>query len=328
MSLRKKVYSFPFQVCILFCLLHAQACDKELIVVNNTTEMLPRLSAYAIFEGDPSDMIPTDSFTLYELATQLFSDYAEKQRLIKLPKGEVITPISDGLPDFPSGTMLVKTFFYYNDKRDTSKGNKIIETRLLIKMNSGWSVGTYLWNEEQTDAVLITTGIDKTMNWIDDAGRPKVISYHVPGNSECSTCHQSNRTIIPIGPKIRNLNIDVTRHGTTVNQLRYFNALNLMSNVTPSSFHELPNWKNSSYSLEERTRAYLDVNCAHCHSAGGFAAYEEIYMGYDTPLTDSKIVRRKTAIISKLESGAMPKLGTTLVDAEAVELIRSYIKSL
>lgn len=324
----KKPYSLLFCACLLLSLLLNQSCDKELISVANDAEMLPLLSEYNIFKGDPSKLIPTNDFALYELATQLFSDYAEKQRLIKIPTGHTITPISDGLPDFPLGTIIVKTFFYYNDKRDTTKGRKIIETRLLVKTNSSWSVGTYLWNDEQTDAVLITTGLDKTMNWIDKAGRPKVISYHVPGNPECITCHQSNGAVIPIGPKIRNLNINVTRNGTITNQLQYLNELNLMSNVTPSSFNVLPNWENPSYTLAERTRAYLDVNCAHCHSAGGFASDEKIGLSYDISLSDSRIATKKTSIVSKIESGQMPKLGTTLVDEGALELIKSYMKSL
>ena len=36
-----------------------------------------------------------------------------------------------------------------NDERDETLGQKIIETRLLIKDSKGWSVADYLWNEEE-----------------------------------------------------------------------------------------------------------------------------------------------------------------------------------
>ncbi|HEY5826323.1 MAG TPA: c-type cytochrome [Cyclobacteriaceae bacterium] len=290
--------------------------------------MLPRLSDYHIFQGNPSQLVPSPDFTLYELSTQLFTDYAEKQRLIKIPFGQVINPIDNKLPDFPSGTLLVKTFYYYHNNQDTSKGKQLIETRLLIKSESGWSVGTYLWNEQQTDADLITSGLDKHITWTNDKGVARTINYHVPANKECTTCHQSQNAIIPIGPKMRNLNIAVERNGASINQLDYFNQLNLMDNANPSSFNALPDWKNTSHTLEERIRAYFDVNCAHCHNAGGFASDKNIHLSFEVPLEDSRITHKRSSITNKFESGAMPKLGTTIVDEEALALIKEYMRSL
>src|SRR5258705_12775464 len=99
----------------------------------NTAGFLPQLSAYHIFKGNPQNLVPEAGFHAYTLATSLFTDYAEKQRLIRLPAGTKMTKIDEDLPDFPDSTIIVKTFFYYNDKRDTTKGRRIIETRLLIK---------------------------------------------------------------------------------------------------------------------------------------------------------------------------------------------------
>ena len=118
--------------------------------------LLPKISAYNIFTGDPVALTPGNGFQLYELATGLFTDYAEKQRLIKLPAGTAITAIHDGLPQFPDGTILVKTFYYFNDKRNAAAGKRLIETRLLIKNNGLWTAGAYVWNNEQTDAVPVS----------------------------------------------------------------------------------------------------------------------------------------------------------------------------
>ena len=95
--------------------------------------LLPRISDYKIFAGNPVALTPGNGFQLYELATGLFTDHAEKQRLIKVPAGKKIVAVSDGLPQFPDSTILVKTFYYFNDKRDTLKGKRLIETRLLVK---------------------------------------------------------------------------------------------------------------------------------------------------------------------------------------------------
>ncbi|MBT1688674.1 hypothetical protein [Dawidia soli] len=305
------------------------ACNEDgLAHIDNTATMQPVLSEYQIFEGKPSALNPAAGFHLYELSTELFSDYAEKQRLVKVPSGQRLTPRQDDLPDFPDGTILVKTFYYYHDKRDTSKGRQLIETRLEIKSGDRWNVGTYLWNPAQTDARLVTSGLNKTVNWIDEHGIGKVISYHVPSNHECGTCHSSNDVIIPIGPKLRNLNTDVSRDGAVVNQLAYFQQQGVLGDVDPAQITALPRWQDTTYGLQDRARAYLDMNCAHCHRRGGFEDGDRLRLGYDTPLSDTGISGQRDNIIDQLSEGRMPLIGTSMVHGEALELIRSYIKSL
>lgn len=312
-----------------FCLFLFGTCDDDRLVhIANTLEMNQDLSGYAIFQGDPVDLMPAEDFHVYELATELFTDYAEKQRLIKLPAGFTLKANGEGLPDFPEGTILVKTFYYYNDKRDPSNGKKVIETRLEIKSNGRWNVGTYLWNKDQTDATLITTGINKTINWIDDQGNGRVIAYRVPSNNECATCHQASGQIIPIGPKLRNLNMDVERNAIEVNQLQHLQQTGILDGVDPISIPSLPRWKNTSEPLDRRARAYLDVNCAHCHNANGIASGTKLVLNYDTPYQGTDIGDRRNAIVSNMERGSMPRLGTSIVDDEGLELIRAYIKNL
>jgi uncharacterized repeat protein (TIGR03806 family) len=323
--MRKKKLKCLLLLPIAVLVLHA--CD-ELSLIENKIEMAPRLSDYGIFKGQPSDLTPTEDYKLYELSTGLFTDYAEKQRLIKIPAGTMLNAVNDGLPEFPEGTILAKTFFYYNDARDTLKGKKIIETRLLIKSGESWNVGTYIWNEEQSDAKLVSVGVDKTINWVDRVGKARVISYHIPGKNECTTCHQSSDVILPIGPKIRNLNITVSRNGQSVNQLEHLANSHVMENTDPSSFGVLPDWKNTQFSISARARAYLDVNCAHCHNEKGFAPGEHLFLSYELSLEDSRIAHKKGTIVDKIESGEMPKIGTTIVDEEALVLIKNYVDSL
>jgi uncharacterized repeat protein (TIGR03806 family) len=309
--------------------LYFQSCKKDdLLESENNIEMYARLSDYNIFQGNKSDLIPTNGYELYEISTQLFSDYAEKQRLIKIPVGSKMTASDDGLPDFPDGTILVKTFYYFKDKKDISKGKKIIETRLLIKNNSKWNVGTYLWNDEQTDGILLTTGLNKSVNWIDEIGKGNVISYHIPNNRECATCHNSSDEIIPIGTKIRNLNMDVVRSNTTINQLTYFQNIGILNSINPSSFSQLPNSHNSSLPIPDRARAYLDVNCAHCHSQNGNASGTGLYFSYDLSLGETNITNKKTQIKNMMSAGDMPRLGTTIIDEESLLLVKAYIESL
>src|ERR1700733_1765311 len=126
---------------------------------------LPLLSDYHIYKDNLSNLAPETGFHTYLLATPLFTDYAEKQRLIHLPEGTKMTQTGEGLPDFPDGAMLVKTFYYYNDKRDTTRGRRIIETRLMIRSAGKWSAATYAWNEAQTDATLQKSSSNTNVSW-------------------------------------------------------------------------------------------------------------------------------------------------------------------
>jgi len=324
-----KIKVLIFMSIAMTLTLYFQSCKKDdLSDSENSIQMPGKLSDYNIFQGNQSDLIPDKGYEPYEISTQLFSDYAEKQRLIKIPGGRKITASNDGLPDFPDGTTIVKTFYYVNDKRDISKGKKIIETRLLIKSGSRWNVGTYLWNNEQTDANLLTTGLNKTVNWINESGTGRVITYHIPNDRECATCHNSGNAVIPIGPKIRNLNIDVVRSSATINQLTYFQNIGILNQMNPASFSRLPDSHNTSFSIPERARAYLDVNCAHCHSQNGKASGTGLYFGYDLPLSETNITNKKNQIKNMMSAGDMPRLGTTIIDEESLSLIKAYIKSL
>jgi len=311
-------------------LLVFQSCQKDGLsdAADSQMTFLPKLADYNIYKDNLRDLIPNDGFRLYQLGSSLFTDFSEKQRLIKVPSGTQLKFIDNGLPNFPDGTIIVKTFYYFNDKRDASKGKRIIETRLLIKEAGVWNVADYLWNEEQTDATLIEDGINTMVNYINENGQGKVIAYHVPSNRECATCHLKNETIVPIGPKLRNLNLSVETPLGTVNQLSYFQDVDLLEKFDLSTLVATPDYHNPDVSTELRARAYLDINCGHCHKQDGFAADEGLMLSYEVLLDESKIRERKRAIVNHLKEGEMPSLGTTVLDEKGIELIEEFINSL
>jgi uncharacterized repeat protein (TIGR03806 family) len=314
-------------VCaVLYCL---NSCSKDdLSDYTRTTEFKTNLSEYNIFSGQPNGLVPQSGFQEYSLATQLFTDYAEKQRLISVPAGTKLNKIDNDLPDFPEGTMIVKTFYYFNDKRDPTLGKRIIETRLLIKTSGIWNAATYLWNDQQTDARLLESGTDKPVNWIMETGEKRVISYHVPNSRECATCHNSNGSITPIGPKIRNLNFIVNNNGSGINQLQHLQDVGILNDFDHTQMEALPQAFDSNFTLAERGRAYMEINCAHCHNPAGDAKKTDLFMQYTTPLTNTGILDNKNKIIKKTHNGEMPLLGTTIIDEKGVQLIKDYINSL
>jgi uncharacterized repeat protein (TIGR03806 family) len=312
---------------VLLCvsIMTVQSCEKDAI---EPTGFLLKLSDYNVYQGNISDLVTNEDYNIYELSSPFFSDYAEKQRLIKIPNGTLINAVDDELLDFPEGTIIVKTFYYFKDKRDETKGKKVIETRLLIKENNDWKTATYLWNDDQTDANLISVGLNKAVNWIAETGEAKAISYHIPSNAECATCHQSSEKMVPIGTKVRNLNIDVVRNNVTQNQLIYLQNEGILNNVTPTNFGTTPNYRDINLTLEARSRAYLDINCAACHTENGFAATSVYNFDYTKSLENTGILDNKNKIINQMEIGEMPQSGAALVHVEGLELIKSFVESL
>lgn len=288
--------------------------------------LLPRISDYKIFADEPVALTPGNGFQLYELAAGLFTDYAEKQRLIKLPAGKTIVAVNDGLPHFPDSTILVKTFYYFNDKRNLSKGKRLIETRLLVKNNGQWIAGTYVWNEAQTDAVLATKGAATAVSWIDETANARNITYRIPAPKDCASCHNSNNLLMPAGFKMRNINRNVVRNNATVNQLQYLQHTGVLSPVDPFAFSSLPDWQNEKYTIPERVRAYFEMNCAHCHNDKGSCARSPVRFGWEIPPADTRIENKKIRIINLMKKGRMPRIGTTIVDAEALALIKKYFQ--
>lgn len=295
-----------------------------------TIDFEDSLSAYNIFEGSLADLIPSNDFQLLELSSILFTDYAYKQRLVKVPDGTQMIRLNDGSIDFPDGTILTKTFFYYKDERDTSLGKRIVETRLLIKKTDKWNVATYLWNQAQTAATLALNGVDTQVSWINANGNSPSTLYHVPNENECMTCHQSNSNMIPLGSSLRNLNRMVDRNGVSLNQINHLQSVGTLSNFPVSQVPQMVNYNDLNAALSERGRAYLAMNCAHCHNPTAWEATteREFDFRYETPLGQTGIMFEEGKIMDALLDREMPFIGTTILDQEGVDLIIEYLESL
>jgi uncharacterized repeat protein (TIGR03806 family) len=308
--------------------LYLPCCQAKAGGFTDGLVLLPRISDYQVFQGNPANLVPTPAFQRYELATGLFTDHAEKLRLMHLPAGQQLTALDDGLPQLPDGIILMKTFYYYHDKRTPAKGRRLIETRILVKQAGQWQGGTYVWNTAQTEAVLTTRASVVPVSWIDAAAQQKQVNYQVPAMSDCGTCHRANKQLQPIGIKIRNLNREVVQDGKPVNQLQYWLQQGILQTTDLTRFTRLPAGDQAAYTLEDRVRAYLDVNCAHCHSDAGSCSMAGLRLGYEVPLENTRIIAKRKSIIHQLEKGRMPRVGTSVVDTEGVRLIRAYVKKL
>lgn len=315
----------------------------------------PKLSDYGFFEEPISLHIPVESIFPYRISTSLFTDYAFKSRFIVLPNDEKIKYINSEMFDFPVGTVFIKTFYYPSDFRTPDINWQIIETRLLIHTPEGWTGYPYIWNKEQTDAILEIAGDRQEVSWIDKSGSSQSVNYLIPNFNMCKGCHVINNVFQPIGPKPRLLNCENKYNGLHKNQLRKMIEMDMVVDLPPIPDVQITaEWNNPNYPLDERARAYLDVNCAHCHSKYGPAKTSGLFLNYhENDLTKLGIFKapvaagrgsgglqynivpgkpNKSIFIFRMESNdpgvLMPESGRKMVHKEGVELIREWIKEL
>ncbi len=155
--------------------------------VNVPEKPYEKLSDYGFFTGDLANLEPNDRVLPYDLNSPLFTDYAHKARFVWMPDGTSAAYTPEDVLNFPEGTVLIKNFYYQNDETDASKGQHIIETRLLINRSSGWEALGYIWNEDQTEALHEVVGGIKDVSWVNAEGVSQTIDYVIPNKNQCKT---------------------------------------------------------------------------------------------------------------------------------------------
>lgn len=342
-------------IAAAFCLGAAPAPPRGVSLETLLAEApAPKLSDYGLFQ-DAGARRPSPGVTPYALNTPLFTDYAEKFRMVWMPPGAKARYRTDQALDFPVGTVLVKTFAYPADLRRPAEGVRYVETRLLIHKAGGWAAQTYVWNAEQTEAVLKRAGARFDVSFTDLAGRARTIEYGVPNQNQCKECHQLDKAISPIGPKARNLNGDYAYAGGAENQLVHWTRTGLLTGApSPAKAPRTARWDDPHESLDGRARAYLDANCAHCHNPRGVASNSGLFLSLEErgapqigigkgPVAagrgsgdlkvdiapgdpDASILAYRMA---STEPGVMmPELGRSLTHDEGLALIRDWIKAM
>ncbi|MFC7356580.1 fibronectin type III domain-containing protein [Jejudonia soesokkakensis] len=288
------------------------------------------LSEMNLFTTTMADLEPASGVQLYELNTTLFTDYTTKQRLIKLPEnGKLQYNGDDLLPSYPDETLIAKTFYYNIDDRDPSLGKKIIETRIFLKIDGIWEVGDYIWNESQTEATYTENGSEINISYIDTEGVTQDVEYLIPSKQDCFTCHNNNTITMPIGMKLRSMNFTPSYVGQ--NQLDFFISNGLLEGLASSNgIGTLADWTDTNLDINDRGRAYLDMNCAHCHNPNSASAgVSGMDLRLETPYPDTNIYQKRDGIQirfgSTLEGYRMPVLGRTVVHEEAFTMLMEYL---
>ncbi|HVJ00518.1 MAG TPA: SO2930 family diheme c-type cytochrome [Sphingomonas sp.] len=368
-------------LAFLFGLLLVAACSRAPDVVTFHAEDNPEnLADWGLFTISDGRITPHAGMVTYELATPLFSDYAQKWRTVFVPKGASATYDPVNAFAFPVGTIVTKTFYYTVPTSAAEPGTsaevvkmtpatyqtgvggldlahvRLIETRLLVRRAKGWVALPYVWNADQTEATLQRAGAAVPLTFIDGSKRTDFV-YTVPNANQCAGCHVTDhrtRAFEPIGLKARHLNRTFPGPGGEINQLRRLAALHYLTGLPDAGVPQDAAWQDAAAPLDARARAYLDINCAHCHSATGPARVSGLWLDRQNadpralgvckpPVAAGKGAGDRAFDIvpgdahgsilpfrmASTDPGAMmPETGRSLTHAEGVALIDRWIDTL
>ncbi len=266
----------------------------------------PLLSDWGMMVSDGRSLTLSDGVLAYDLNTPLFSDYAHKQRTIWMPDGVTATYREGEVLDFPVGTVITKTFYYPRGeagdevRMTTTQAEgwrpdgldlaniRLIETRILVHREAGWLALPYIWNTDQTEAVLQRAGDLQHLTLVSEDGSRQPLPYAVPNANQCAGCHAVNNTtrlIQPIGPAPRHINREFAYAGGSRNQLTalveagYLDRHPALDGAPQAAVYTDP-----GQSLDDRARSYLDINCAHCHNPVGPADTSGLHLNADAPV--------------------------------------------
>lgn len=279
----------------------------------------------------------TEGIVSYSVNTPLWSDGAEKERGLSLPPGAAMAYKPDGPFELPVGSVLIKTFLL---------AGRPVETRLLLRGTDQWRGITYRWNAAGTDADLLTSELTETI-----AGQ----TWYFPSRSDCMACHTLvSGQLLGINARQLNRQHELLGGGQPVAQLDELTRLGYLEGA-PAPQSELPRFPavtDETASVGARARAYLDVNCAHCHRPGGIAnATQDLRHGVkladtlacgkpamqgDLGVPGAQIVApgtpAKSTLLLRMErldrTVRMPNLASSAIDMDAVALLRRWIGSL
>ena len=193
----------------------------------------------------------------YEVNAPFWSDNAKKARYFVLPDGKQLEYSEKGNWRVPIGSTIIKHF-----KLQVGRKIKFVETRLIKRTKDGWEAATYVWDNQEKEAELMTGG--KQFEYWNQSG---VQSWHAPSASECASCHVDASGYV-LGMTTAQLNRDVDGTNQISNWVKK-GLVSLPKEIDLNNADRYCSPFDKDADLETRARVYLDVNCAMCHQPNG-----------------------------------------------------------
>ena len=252
----------------------------------------------------------------YDVSHPLRNDFARKLRHIHVPatgsardgyKALAVTLKDDAALrpheyNIPENTRFYKTFFAQRRLKDGSVVYRPVETRIIVvRYGREPLFGTYVWNNEQTEARLLAEPYRDGTPWKDlvltepfDESREGIErKYVVPARHRCVQCHQgtaSKSFVLGFAPY--QIQFDETSWnaggGATsrearsqMDRLATYGILSAEAAAYRPSLLDLPrqegldgSQRNEVWDLTLGAQSFFLGNCAHCHNPSGYAYTE------------------------------------------------------
>jgi uncharacterized repeat protein (TIGR03806 family) len=310
---------------------------------------MPALLSQTGAFADTRRLVPAPGLIPYDIVVAFWSDGAQKRRWVSIPPGG-IRYSSTGDWVFPKGTVFIKTFELPTDASHPAMRRRL-ETRLLVRDSGGGVYGAlYQWRADLSDADLLADARVEPIRVKSADGRMHEQNWYYPSRKDCVTCHNPNTSGV-LGVKARQMNRRYAYpSGITDNEIRTWNHLGLFSTDVPdadlASLTTLAAADDTTRSVQDRARSYLDANCSQCHRPNGTVAYFDAR--YDTPLDRQQIIDGAVLLdegidrprvisphdiwrsilymrVDTVDEIRMPPIARETIDARGVALLREWI---
>ena len=322
-------------------------------------EFPQQLSQTGLF-ADTARQAPAPGVRPFAINHAQWQDGATSQHFLALPEHSQVTVFNEPQPvgvlamfnsrlHYPAGTVLAKTLSMPARGRSAASRETKIETQLLHFDGRLWRGYTYLWNKEQTDAELVgATGTEVTL-----PGNAEQ-RWRVHSRTECMQCHNPwPETTLAFSPEqlhqpmagAESEWLKLVREGLVVTQDKSRKTIDpvrcVRAALTPLD----------SDDRLSAARAYLHVNCSHCHQNGAGAGVEISLRFQDEPakmkavdvlptkgtfgIEGGKLISTakpsQSSLLYRMAScsvGRMPHIGSREVDLAAVAMVNDWLATL
>jgi len=326
---------------------------------NEVPDPPSKLSDIGVFE-DLVSLRVRNGIIPYNVNAPLWSDGALKKRWMMIPNDGIFDEPSEKIIfnkeadwTFPEGTVFIKHFELPLSNEEDAEISRL-ETRFFVIGKDGRGYGlSYKWNDEGTEAFLLSGGETKSFDIYEDGQYAYTQSWEYPSRDQCLSCHNENAKYV-LGVKTHQLNslLEYEHSNEKINQLDYLNSHKIFSTDIGYTGFMLQSYhiENEKTDLEDRIASYLDANCSSCHREGGipdlnldfrYNSSQNLKRFVDWP-TESHASTSGRPIVTKGDhenseiwvrdaselSNQMPPLGRTFVDQIYVDSLAKWIDNI
>ncbi|HVZ31677.1 MAG TPA: hypothetical protein VG963_04580, partial [Polyangiaceae bacterium] len=286
------------------------------------TELPDRLEQTDLFTLDSAELA-RHGVVAYAPGYPLWSDDAKKLRMVRVPRGSSIQ-LDKERQQFliPSNTRFYKTFLKRVIDGEGRESYRKMETRLIVARpdddtkdgldRSTALFGTYAWNDDETEAVLVREPlrdgepfVDHVVTYFLDEQKveqlieqgetdlttilkdPKLSRhYAMPGSERCLHCHMGSPTqsfvlgFTPLQIRRRPQGEGGVSEPSAADELTQLERLMAYGVITGlSNPNEVTSLEDSQGARKPRNehelvaQGYMLGNCSHCHNPRGFPSF-------------------------------------------------------